>query len=56
MWKDESARPTYKETIGPGRGGGLVDRAPDSGPCGPSSIPIGVKKENKQKRDRGWPI
>ena len=26
------------------RGGGLVDRAADSGPCDPSSIPLGEKK------------
>ena len=32
-----------------GRGGGLVDRAADSGPCDLSSIPLGEKKENKQK-------
>ena len=30
-------------------GGGLVDRVTDSGPCDPSSIPLGEKKENKQK-------
>ena len=39
-----------------GRGGGLVDRAADSGPNDPSSIPLGEKKVNKQKRGRGWPI
>ena len=32
-----------------GRGCGLVDRAADSGPCDPSSIPLGEKKENKRK-------
>ena len=32
-----------------GCGGGLVDRAPNSGPCDPSSIPLGEKKENKRK-------
>ena len=31
-----------------GRGGGLVDRAADSGPYDPSSIPIGEKKENNK--------
>ena len=39
-----------------GGGGGLVDRAADPGPYDPSSIPLGGKKENKQKRGRGWPI
>ena len=39
-----------------GAGGGLVDRAADSGPYDPSSIPLGEKKENKQKRGWGWPI
>ena len=40
-----------------GRGGGdLVDRAADSGPYDPSSIPLGEKKENKRKRGWGWPI
>ena len=39
-----------------GRGGGLVERAPDSGPYDPSSIPLGEKKENKRKRGRGRPI
>ena len=39
-----------------GGGGGQVDRAADSGPCDPSSIPLGEKRENKQKRGRGWPI
>ena len=33
-------------TLSRGRGGGLVDRAADSGP---SSIPLGGKKENKRK-------
>ena len=32
-----------------GCGGGLVDRAVDLGPCDPSSIPLGEKKENKRK-------
>ena len=32
-----------------GRGGGLVDRATDSGPYDPSLIPLGEKKENNQK-------
>ena len=32
-----------------GRGGGLVDRAADSGPYDPSLIPFGEKKENNQK-------
>ena len=31
--------------------GGLVDRAADLGPCDPSSIPLGEKKENKQKNE-----
>ena len=26
-----------------------MDRAADSGPCDPSSIPLGEKRENKQK-------
>ena len=26
-----------------------MDRAADSGPCDPSSIPLGEKKENKRK-------
>ena len=39
-----------------GRGGGLVDRAADLGPCDPSLIPLGDKQENKLKRGRGWPI
>ena len=30
-----------------GRGGGLVDRAADSGPLDPSLIPLGEEKENK---------
>ena len=30
-----------------------MDRAADSDP---SSIPLGEKKENKQKRGLGWPI
>ena len=38
-----------KESLKKGRGGGLLDRAADSGPCGPSSIPLGEKKENKRK-------
>ena len=33
-----------------------MDRAADSGPYDPSSIPHGEKKENKQKRGRGWPM
>ena len=45
-----------KESLKKGRHGGLVDRAGDSGPCDPSSIPLGEKKENKQERHRGWPI
>ena len=32
-----------------GGGGGLVDRAADSGPCDRSLIPLGEKKENKRK-------
>ena len=39
-----------------GSGGGLVDRVADSGPCDPSSIPIGEKKENKQKEARVGPL
>ena len=39
-----------------GHGGGLVDRAAYSGLYDPSSIPLGEKKENKQKRGRDWPI
>ena len=39
-----------------GCGGGLVDRAANSGPYVPSSIPLGEKKENKQKIGRGLPI
>ena len=27
----------------------VVDRAADSGPCDPSSIPLGEKKEKKRK-------
>ena len=30
-----------------GCGGGLVDKAADSGPCNPSLIPLGEKKENQ---------
>ena len=37
-------------------GGGLVDRAADSGPNSLSSIPLGEKKEIKRKRARGSPI
>ena len=33
-----------------------MDTAADSGPCDLSSIPLGEKKENKQKRGQGWPI
>ena len=33
-----------------GRGGGLVERAGNSGPYDPSSIPLGEKKENKGKK------
>ena len=33
----------------PLRGGGLVDRAADSGPIDPSWIPLSEKNENKQK-------
>ena len=33
-----------------------MERAADSGPYDPSLIPLGEKKENKQKRGRGWPI
>ena len=36
-----------------GRGGGLVDRAANSGQYDPSSIPLGEKKENKQKKGPG---
>ena len=32
-----------------GGGGGLVDRAADSGPCDLSLIPLVEKRENKQK-------
>ena len=39
-----------------GRGGGLVDRVADSGPCNLSLIPLGEEKENKLNRGRGWPI
>ena len=39
-----------------GCGGGLVDRAADSGLYDPSSIPIVEKKDNKQKEAGGWPI
>ena len=42
-----------KEWLKKGHGGG---RAADSGPCDPSSIPLGEKKENKQERHRGCPI
>ena len=35
-----------------GCGGGLLDRAADVGPYNPSSIPLGEKKENKQKETR----
>ena len=35
-----------------GHGGGLVDRAADSGPCDPSLIPLGEKK--KQKVKEAW--
>ena len=38
-----------------GCGGGLVDRAAGLGPSNPSLIPLGQKKENKRKRDPGWP-
>ena len=33
-----------------------MDTAADSGPCDLSSIPLGEKKENKQKRGQCWPI
>ena len=39
-----------------GRVGGLVDRAADSGPYDPSSIPFGENKENKRERGLGWTI
>ena len=39
-----------------GRGCGLVDRAADSGPCNPSSIPLGEKKENKRKEAMVGPL
>ena len=32
-----------------GRDGSLVDRAANSGPCVPSSIPLGEKQKNKRK-------
>ena len=35
---------------------GAVDRAANSGPYDPSSIPLGEKKDNRQKRGQGWPI
>ena len=40
-------------TLSRGRGGGLVDRAADSGP---SSIPLDEKKENKRKEARVGPF
>ena len=49
-------RSVFKNFLIGGRGGGLVDRAADSGPYDPSSIPLGEKKDNKQKRIRGWPV
>ena len=39
-----------------GRGGGLVDRAADLGPCDPSLIPLGEKKENKRKEAGVGPL
>lgn len=39
-----------------GHGGGLVDRTANSGPCDPSMIPLVEKKDNKEKRGRGWSI
>ena len=39
-----------------GRGCGLVDRAADSGPSDPSSIPLGEKKENKRKEAGVGPL
>ena len=45
-----------KQSKHTGHGGGLVDRAADLGPCNPSLIPLGEKKENEQKRGRGWHI
>ena len=39
-----------------GCGGGLADRAADSGPYDLSLIPLGEKKENKRERGRGWPF
>ena len=35
-----------------GRGGSLVDRAADSGPCDPSLIPLGDKRKKTKKRPR----
>ena len=35
-----------------GRGGGLADRAADSGPCDPSLIPLGDKRKKTKKRPR----
>ena len=39
-----------------GLGGGLMDRVANSGLYDPSSIPLGEKKEIKQKRGQGSPI
>ena len=36
-----------------GHGGGLVDRAADLGPCGPSSIPLGEKKRKINEKEAG---
>ena len=44
----------YRSTLG--RGGGLVDGVADSGPGDPSLIPLGEKKENKQKEARVGPL
>ena len=33
-----------------------MDRAADSGPCDPSSIPLGEKKENKRKEAGVGPL
>ena len=30
-----------------------MDKAADSGPCDPSSIPLGEKKENKKEKEAG---
>ena len=47
-------RATYLRLFNKGRGG-LVDRAADSGPCDPNSIPLGEKRKINEKEAGAGP-